>query len=291
VIRIGVVGNPGYQHLAELLASVSRLAPSLDLELVVEPELVALAEGAERLSESTPIDALLTLGGDGTLLRGTRLLQGREVPVLGVNLGRLGFLTACGREDLESALRRFVAGDYQADLRMALEAFPSSSGDDRTWHAMNDVVVHKGGKARVMRLAVTVDGEEIGAFAADGLVIATPTGSTAYSLSAGGPIVVPTHDSIILSPISAHTLALRPIVLSPDALVEVHVDDDDRDCLVTVDGQIGTTLGESEALCVRRAGRSVLLVRFPEMTFFARMRRKLGWGAGASDDDDPAMEC
>ena len=286
MIRVGVVGNRGYESLDEILASLQLLAPLIGLDLVPEAGLLGDIDGDEVLSDITPIDALLTLGGDGTLLRGARLLQGREVPVVGGKLGCLGFLTACGPDDIEEALRRFAAGDYQADLRMALEAFPLSSKDLRIWYALNDVVIHKGGKARVMRLAVSVDGEEIASYAADGIVIATPTGSTAYSLSAGGPVVVPTHESIVLTPISAHTLAVRPIILPPESVIEVRVDDDDRDCLVTVDGQIGTTLGESETLRVQRAGRTVLLVRFPEFTFFSRMRRKLGWGLGSEPDVD-----
>jgi len=133
---------------------------------------------------------------------------------------------------------------------------------------------------------VEVDGEEIAAFASDGVVMSTPTGSTAYSLSAGGPIVVPSHDSILVTPISAHALSIRPLVLAPTATVVVHTDDAARDALVTVDGQVGTTLGGAESLFVRKAGRSVLLVRFAEFTFFGRMRRKLGWGTIGDDQRD-----
>jgi NAD+ kinase len=291
MIHLGIVGNRGYDALNALLDRVENLAPVLGLVMSIEPELSPHRPGARVMRDPTGLDALLTLGGDGTLLRGARWLGEHQVPVMGVNLGRLGFLTACGPEDLEGALRRFVAGDYAADQRMVLEISTLGDRDERRWYALNDVVVHKGGKARVLRLTVDVDGEEIAALAADGLVIATPTGSTAYSLSAGGPIVVPSHDSILLTPISPHTLAIRPMVVAPGATVTVRVEDEDRDSLVAVDGQIGTMLGDTDGLTVRRAARSVRLVRFSEETFFSRMRRKLGWGVGASSDDDVAAPC
>lgn len=279
-MRLGVVGHRGYDDLLPLLETLRRLSPTLDVLLVLEPELAALAPELPLLHDLAGIDALLSLGGDGTLLRAARLLGGREVPILGINLGRLGFLTACGPGDAEAALRRFVAGDYVSDARMALEAVVTNDGEEEaTWHALNDVVLKQGGKARVMRLHVEVNGEEIAQFAADGVVIATPTGSTAYALSVGGPVVDPALESILLAPISAHSLYIRPLVLPPSAEVVVRVEDDDSDQLVTIDGQIGSTFGSRQRLTVRRAGRVVRLVRFPEMTFFERMRRKLGWSA------------
>lgn len=282
--RIGVIGNRDYPGLAGMLERLLALSTALDVELRFESTLRDLVAG-KHPSAGPPedLDALLTLGGDGTLLRGARFLDGREIPILGVNLGRLGFLSACGREDLETGVRRLVQGDYIGEARMMLEGRPGMPEDPRRWFALNDVVLHKSGKARVLWLRVEVDGEEVASYAADGIVMATPTGSTAYNLSVGGPVVVPRHDSIIISPISAHALSIRPVVVGPDATVAVHADDDGTDRLVTVDGQVGATLGTSESLLVRRAARSVILVRFPEMTFFTRMRRKLGWGSPPDD--------
>jgi len=283
VIRIGVIGNKDYPGLTALMERVSGLAPSLDAELRFEEPLLSAAAGGAVLETPDEIDALITMGGDGTLLRGARFLDGRELPILGVNVGRLGFLTTCGRDELETAMRRLVAGDYRGEQRMVLEGRPGMPDDPRRWYALNDIVLHKGGKARVIWLRVEVDGEEVASYAADGIVIATPTGSTAYNLSVGGPVVVPRHHSIIMTPISAHALAIRPVVVGPDATVVVHAEDDGVERLVTVDGQVGTALGQSESLLVRRATRHVVLVRFPEMTFFARMRRKLGWGAPSDE--------
>ena len=290
MIRFGVVGNHGHTDLATLLRRLQEIGHRLGVEFAFEAELQALC-GGQLLLDSANIDALITLGGDGTLLRGARWLRGAEIPVLGVNLGRLGFLTACGREELDASLERFVRGEYVRDVRMTLEAMAGADAMGQTWYALNDVVIHKSGKARVMRMRVEVDGEEIAALVADGLVLATPTGSTAYSLSAGGPIVAPDHDSLLLTPISAHTLAIRPMLLSPTSVVVVRVEDQDRDCLVTVDGQVGGTLDATGEVRVSQAGKSVILARFPESTFFSRMHRKLGWGTGSSSDDDLNSAC
>lgn len=284
MIRVGVIGNRDYPGLDGVVGRLQALAQPLDLDLRFEPQLQAVAGLPETAGTApTELDALVTLGGDGTLLRGARLLDGHEIPILGVNLGRLGFLTTCGREELEAAVRRLTTGDYRAEPRMVLEGRPGVRDDPRRWYALNDIVLHKGGKARVIWLRVEVDGEEVAEFAADGIVISTPTGSTAYNLSVGGPVVVPRHHSIVMTPISAHALAIRPVVVGADATVVVHAEDDGTERLVTVDGQVSSTLGVAESLSVRRATRSVVLVRFPEMTFFTRMRRKLGWGAPSDE--------
>ena len=284
MIRLGVIGNRDYPDLSGVLQQLLKLATELGADLRLESTLRDLAGGFD-LPPVQPdeVDVLLTLGGDGTLLRGARFLAGREIPILGVNLGRLGFLSACGPAEMDTAVRRVVDGDYRGESRMMLEGRGSLPEDPRRWYAVNDIVLHKSGKARVIWMKVEVDGEEVASYAADGIVMSTPTGSTAYNLSVGGPVVVPGHASIVIAPISAHALSIRPVVVGPDVTITVHADDDGTDRLVTVDGQVGATLGTEESLVVRRAPRSVILVRFPEMTFFTRMRRKLGWGAPPDD--------
>jgi NAD+ kinase len=286
VTRLGVVGNRSYEGLDRVLDTLRRKAPELGIELAFEEDLHHLVPDAESLRDPPGIDALITLGGDGTMLRGARFVGERPIPILGVNLGRLGFLTACGGEDeeIESALERYIAGDYVVQRRMAL-AGHTSRDDSEQWRALNDIVLHKGGFARVVHLEVWVNGELIGAYAADGLVISTPTGSTAYSLSAGGPVVVPTVESIAITPISPHTLAVRPVVLPPSAEVEVRANDGPEELLVTVDGQVGATFTADDTLMVRRAERPVLVVHFRDSTFFSRMRRKLGWGGLQGRDE------
>lgn len=276
---LGVVGNRGYPELASFLDRLLRVAPEVGVSLAFEPVLHELVPNAARMDDPATVDGMVTLGGDGTFLRGARALAGREVPVLGVNLGRLGFLTACGGDEAEVALRRFAAGDYVAESRMMLEARLSRSGVSlESWYALNDVVLHQGGKARVIRLVIDANGERIASYAADGLILASPTGSSAYSLSSGGPIVHPELESIILTPISAHTLTVRPLLLAPSTTVTLRVADDESEQLITVDGQESAEFVHGDVLSVRRADRRVFLVRFPETTFFARMRHKLGWG-------------
>jgi NAD+ kinase len=279
-MRLGVIGHQGYDELPEILRTLFRLAPTLGIEAFLEQGLHDVAGKGARLEEPSQLDGLVTLGGDGTLLRGARLLDGRDIPILGVNLGRLGFLTSCQSEDFEAALRNLASGDYVAQPRMALSArvIDQAGQARKQWRALNDFVLHKGGFARVVRLNVFVDDESIGTYAADGIVISTPTGSTAYSLSAGGPVVVPTLESIVLTPISPHTLAIRSLVIPADAEVTVEANESPTELLVTVDGQVGTSFVKGEKLKIRKADSPVRIVRFPGATFFERMRVKLGWG-------------
>lgn len=279
-MRLGVIGHKGYDELPEMLRMLFRSAPALGLDLRFEAALQEAAGVGNPLDDLDEIDALITLGGDGTLLRGARLLGGKSIPILGINLGRLGFLTTCGSEHAEEAVRLLASGDYVAEARMALSAaaVDGAGSKRKQWLALNDFVLHKGGFARVVRLSVAINGESIGVYAADGVIISTPTGSTAYSLSAGGPVVVPTVESILLTPISAHMLAVRPLVLPPDAEITVETIQNPEELIVTVDGQVGTTLGSGDKLVVRRAPNAVRIVRFPGTSFFERLRAKLGWG-------------
>jgi NAD+ kinase len=287
VIRVGVVGHQGYDGLAEVLATLRRLAPSLALQLSYERELLSVAGDDAATIAPAEVDAVLTLGGDGTLLRAARLVEARAVPILGVNLGRLGFLTCCPASQLEEALRRLASGDYVVEARMTLDArvTDAGGGERQRWRALNDVVLHKGGFARVVAVRVEADGETVGHFSADGVVIATPTGSTAYNLSAGGPVVVPTLESILLTPVSAHTLALRPLVLPASSEITLRGNDGPDELLITVDGQVGCTFGSGDCLVIRRSNAPVSIVRFPETSFFSTMREKLHWG-GLLDRDE-----
>ena len=286
MMRIGVVGHEGYDRLPAVLGLLEILAPELGFKLAYEPRL--RTEGQEELDASSQIDALITIGGDGTLLRGAKLLGGRPVPIIGINLGRLGFLTSCSAPEVESALRRFKAGDYEAESRMTLAATTNAGSETSTgserWLALNDFVLHKGGFARVVRLSISIDGERMGTYAADGIVVATPTGSTAYSLSAGGPIVSPRLESIVITPISAHTLGIRPLVVHPESEIVLQGEDGPDELLLTVDGQGGTEVRREERLIIRRSKTPVTLVRFPPDSFFSRIRQKLGWGGLKGDD-------
>ena len=288
MIRLGVVGHLGYEGLSDVLATLRRLAPVLGLTLRYEDTIRTVAGDDADAIELGQLDAVLTLGGDGTLLRAARIVGTHPVPILGINLGRLGFLTCAPGEGLEAALRRFAAGEYVVEPRMTLDArVLDASGVERAqWRAMNDVVLHKGGFARLVTVGVEANGETVAHYSADGVVLATPTGSTAYNLSAGGPVVYPTLETILLTPVSPHTLALRALVLPPTAEITLRVEDGPEELLVTVDGQVGATFSKGETLVVRRSAHPVLVVRFPEGSFFATMREKLQWG-GLLDRDEP----
>lgn len=276
--RVGVVGNRRYEGLPAILESLSARAPELGMRLAFEPELHEVARTGDVLEPNDHVDLLLTLGGDGTLLRGARFLNGRHAPILGVNLGNLGFLTSCGASGMLRSLERVAAKEYRVEARMTIEGWSSRDADGVRWRALNDIVLHKGGFARVMRFRLSVNGDLVGAYAADGVIISTPTGSTAYNLSAGGPVVVPTVESIVVTPISPHALAVRPVVLSPDAEISVKAEEGPDELLVTVDGQVGSTFAPGDSLLIRKAPDPVWLVRFADSSFFSTMREKLGWG-------------
>lgn len=284
--RLGVVGHLGYEGLTEVLALLQREAPRHGFTLRYEAALRESLGAGARLSSPDEIDALLALGGDGTLLRSARFLDGASVPIFGVNLGKLGFLTTCSHEQFGAAFAAFAAGDYRIQSRLTLEASTRSAAGAAgvQLRALNDVVVHKGGVARVLRMRVFADDELVGAFAADGVVIATPTGSTAYSLSASGPIVVPSLESLVITPVAPHTLALRPTILPPETVLRIEVDELPEEVLVTADGQVGISLGAGQHLIVRRSAAPVHLVTLSGDSFFSRLRQKLGWG-GLADRD------
>jgi len=280
-MKVGVVGNPRYGDLKGVLEHVAISAPHRGIALYCEPRLEPFWTRKVPSFEGVDLDALLTFGGDGTLLRGARLLGARETPILGVNLGRVGFLTTATRESLDPALDALVAGRYEIEKRQALRAaIRDPEGETRaTQMAVNDVAVHKGGVARVIRVNVFIQGENVGPYSADGIIVATPTGSTAYSLSAGGPIVVPGVEAMVVTPIAAHTLAVRALVVPATYRIVIEpMAGWADDLLVSFDGQTGTTLAPGESVDVCRADHRVCLIRLGGEGFFERMRQKLHWG-------------
>ena len=285
-VRLGVLGHRGYADLQDVLTELRQLPPQLGVVLHVEETLADALPGNAALTADCALDALVTLGGDGTFLRGARFLDGRQVPILGINLGRLGFLTAAGRTGLGASVARLARGEFVVEPRMALEAqvVDVEGQVRRRWRALNDVVLAKGGFARVVQFVTIVDDEEIASYSADGVIASTPTGSTAYALSAGGPVVVPTVESILVTPVSPHTLAMRAVVLPPTARLAVRTSGESPEMLVTVDGQVGMTFQGGDTLHVRRAPAPILVARLDGDGFFAKLRTKLGWGGLAERD-------
>lgn len=255
------------------------------VELVFEEDNPYAPEGAELLHPETSVDLLVALGGDGTLLRAARRAMGSDVPVFGVNLGRLGFLTATPEENLEEGLAEVLDGAAVLDRRFTLQATVQTADDEEVgpFHALNDIVVHTSGAARVTPLNLSVgrtEGrEDIGSISADGVILTSPTGSTAYSLSAGGPIIVPEVECIVITAICPHSLAVRPLVVPAHEEITVRAIDPSQELQLTVDGQVERTVGVGESVVVRRGPHTVSLVRLPGQTFFRTMRTKLNWAA------------
>lgn len=227
---------------------------------------------------SRSVDLIVVLGGDGTLLSVARRTDTR-VPILGVNMGELGYLTEITEAEALPMLQRVLAGDYAVDRRMTLTAELERQGAPiERWRALNDVVIANGARARIIRFTMLVDGLPLAEYRADGVIVATPTGSTAYSLSVGGPIVEPTVEVILVSPISPHTLSNRPMVLRHDSVVRLEVAARQQDVVLTVDGQEGMPLQGGDAIVVRRHRAAVSLIRSPDRTHYDVLRSKLGWG-------------
>ncbi|MBS1240803.1 MAG: ppnK [Gemmatimonadetes bacterium] len=280
-MNVGIIGNERYEGLPAILDAVAGIAHRHNVTLFTEPELVPLWAAPPEALDGPPLDALLSFGGDGTLLRGARFLAGRDVPILGVNMGRVGFLTAATRDDWASAVEALFTGRFRVELRQVLgSAVIGADGQVRPLPlAMNDVVIHKAGVARMIRLEVSVDGESVGPYSADGIIIATPTGSTAYSLSAGGPIIQPGVEALSITPICAHTLAVRPLVIRATSVISVMpIAGWSHDLLISVDGQQVAPLSPNEGVEIRRALGRVHLVQLPGSTYFERIRRTLHWG-------------
>jgi NAD+ kinase len=241
--------------------------------------LLGIRDGVTKKEMMARADLVIVLGGDGTLLSVARHSGTRRVPVLGVNLGGLGFLTDVRPEEIFPALTRVLAGHYRIERRCMLDAAVFRERRPvRRFQALNDVVINKGALARILDLETSVDGVPLCTYKADGLILSTPTGSTAYSLSAGGAIVEPSLGVVLISPICPHTLTQRPIVLPEDSHVRVAVRSPDEDVVLTIDGQEGMKLADQDVVEVSRSKHRVLLVRSPTHSFFELLRTKLRWG-------------
>lgn len=234
--------------------------------------------GATELGSRSSL--MVVLGGDGTLIAAVRAVGDHDVPVLGVNLGSLGFLTEITLEEMYQTLEGWLAGTVSETSRMMLEVILTRRGEPlHTHHILNDVVINKGALARIVDLETSVDGQYLTTYKADGLIISTPTGSTGYSLSAGGPIVHPGNDSIVVTPICPHTLTNRPIVVSRTAEVRVTLRSlPDEEVYLTLDGQVGVRLEPEDWVRVTLSRRRARLISSPARSYFELLRTKLKWG-------------
>jgi len=227
---------------------------------------------------ASQVDVIISMGGDGTILSAVRSTGGLGTPILGVNLGHLGFLTQLELARLESSLDDIVAGRYKVEERILLKAEIEGRPPLPNPYALNDIVLDHGGTTRVLKIDLAINGEEIVSYTADGLIIATPTGSTAYNLAVGGPIVYPSIDAIIASPIAAFSLATRPMIVSGKDKLELTIRTPGRKAQLTLDGQIEIEIEESEKVLVSKADISARFIMFSENTYYKLLRSKLHWG-------------
>ena len=281
--RVGLVAKPDAAEAQSVILELLDFFGSRGLTVVLEKEtagLVPAASVAAARKSDLPgqVDLLTVLGGDGTLLSMARAVGDLGMPILGVNLGGLGFLTATTLEEMLPALDTLLSGGMEVEERMLLSARLVRGGQAiGEYIALNDVVITKSAMSRIIDLAVSVGGRHAISYRADGLIISTPTGSTAYNLSAGGPILFPTMDAVVLTPIAPHTLSNRPIVVPAAQRIEVTLRVD-QDVMLTMDGQVGVPLREGDAVEVQKAAARIRLVRFPQKDFFSVLRTKLKWG-------------
>ncbi len=280
---IGITSKPKKPEVREIVLQLVHWLHERSINVLIDKETGSALDGSEKCVTRNEMpsraDLIIVLGGDGTLLATARVLNRKPVPLLAVNLGGLGFLTVITRDELFPTLERVVAGDFRTERRVQIEAEVIRAGEViSSFLALNDVVLNKGAIARVLDFDVCVDGRFISTYKADGLIVSTPTGSTAYSLAAGGPVIAPSVEAFIVTPICAHTLTNRPIVLPDSAQIEVEVKSHRESVYLTVDGQVGIAVRSEDAVHMRRASSVVELIQSPQKNYFEILRQKLKWG-------------
>lgn len=286
----GITGNTGKDNLWEPAADLVRwmadrgisfrlnrdIAAGLSERGFIEADLCRRTSSDDLGRES---DIILSFGGDGTLLKSAHEIGTSETPILGINIGRLGFLSDIEVGQVRSTITSLENGEYRIEDRMLLQV--EVLGVDSSWWALNEFVIERSGSAGLISIRVTVDGVHLNDYWADGLIVATPTGSTAYSLSVGGPIVAPGSDVFILTPLAPHSLTVRPIVLPSSAVIEARVMRDEQPYVLAWDGRSHQFKNDDEPIAFRfsRANHVVKLVKLPEQHYFQTLRSKLMWGA------------
>lgn len=281
--RFGIVVKPRKGEVAPILCPLVEWLHARGKELLLDREVAELCPnagaGVPRPEIAAQADLVIVLGGDGTLLSVARLLGGREVPILGVNLGGLGFLTEVTVPELFPTLEAVVESRFAVSRRITLAATVLRGGQPIAEHiALNDAVITQRAPSRIAELETRVNGEFVATYRADGVIVATPTGSTAYCLSAGGPIVYPSLPVLVLIPICPHTLTNRPLVLPDGVTVEVRPRSVGEGIHLTVDGQVDVGLKSGDRVQLRRAPNSVALVKSSRLNYFELLRTKLKWG-------------
>ena len=280
--KIGVFAKKNHPDAEQLALDICARFKQEKIEVLLEDSLaeqVGQVNGFAGEDIPAQVDLIIVLGGDGTLISVAREVGELNVPILGINLGQLGFLTEVTRDELPEMLEMLLRNEYQVSDRMMLDAFIHRDGQVvGQYTVLNDVVINKGALARIIDMETYVDGRHLSTYKADGLIIATPTGSTGYSLAAGGPIIFPEINSLLISPICPHMLTNRPIVLWSKSVIEIKVKFENDVVFFTADGQVGRKLLPGDTVEVRRSESRTRLVISPSKDYFKILRTKLSWG-------------
>jgi len=280
--RVGLVGKAHHPQIRPVVEHLVRRFAALGVETVIENrtaiwEELAVPRVASLLGEG--LDLVVVLGGDGTLLSVARTAQAEGIPLLGVNLGSLGFLTETALDRLDPVLEAVFAGRCTIEQRIMLEVAVRHGERSRgPFVVLNDAVINKAALARMIEMEASVDGAYLTTYRADGLIVATPTGSTAYSLAAGGPIIYPDMEAVVITPICPHTLTNRSLVVPDRVTVEVAIHSGEQDIHLTLDGQVGIELAPSDRVLIRKSPARTRLVHCPDSEWFGVLRQKLKWG-------------
>ena len=281
-MRIGIIAKSNIEEPLEITKKLSSWLKKKGVEVYVEKELgkkIRHPNSVDQADIPELVDVILVFGGDGTFLGVARLACKHGTPILGINLGGLGFLTEVTVAELYPMMERIISGDYEVEERqMLLTSIRRGKKNIGKYEVLNDVVINKGAVARIIDLAIYIEGSHVTTYRADGIILSTPTGSTAYSLSAGGPIVHPKIPVTIITPICPHTLTNRPLVVSSEMKVEIKAITQEPDTYLTLDGQIGVRLKTGDVVEVKRTDTSVKLIKSPFRDFFTILKTKLMWG-------------
>ncbi len=281
-MRFGLIANVKRAGAGEAVDDFVNWAEKTGNEVVLCDDLRELSgngiEFCDRSSIATQVDILVSMGGDGTLLASARAVRDSGTPLLGINLGSLGFLTQLTPQQLRPALDAICKGNYQIERRMVLKADTEGMDTVESPFALNDIVINNGPITRLIDINLCVNGENIVTYRADGLIISTPTGSTGYSLAVGGPIMHPRMEAMIAAPISSFALTTRPMILSPDDVLEARIISPDHMGGLALDGQVMLPLEGAAKVTITRADFHLKFIVFPENTFYKVLRNKLHWG-------------
>jgi len=280
--KIGIIANTEKEKAAECAIKLKEWAVNQGIEVFFEEGIarkVGENTGLDRRELASRVDLLVVLGGDGTILRTVRFVSEYNIPIVGINLGEFGYLTEVNLNEMYSALALIVKGEYQTEKRMMLDVTIQLGVETiRQQSILNDVVITRGNLSRILNLETTVNNGYLTTFRADGIIISTPTGSTAYSLSAGGPIVFPEQDSFVINPICPFTLTNRPIIIPDNAEIKVVLWTKEQGATLTLDGQVSYTMKSGDIITVRKSRYVTNLVSSPHRDYMEILRTKLGWG-------------